>query len=161
VTVREVEDHTTTTEISGALLSMARVLNQVRVHEAMCKRAGVQVDRGGAAVLYKLYVEGENVRITDLADRLGIDPPAVTRKVQQLERDGFVCRSVDPNDARASRLKLTRHGRSSIERLLRAREGWLGEVLSGWTRTDRRELARLLYLLASTLEQDVETRHGR
>lgn len=151
----------TTREIASALLSMTRVLTQVRAHEALCRKAGVDVDRGGAAVLYKLYVEGENARLTDLAERLGIDPPAVTRKVQQLEREGLLCRSVDPADARASRLKLTARGRGSIERLLRARESWLSDLLEGWTEVDRKEFARLLQLFASTIAQSEEVHHGR
>jgi DNA-binding MarR family transcriptional regulator len=149
-----------TGEIADALLSMTRVMNQVRAHETLCKQAGVELDRSGAAVLYKLYADGENVRITDLAERLGIDPPAVTRKVQQLEKVGLVSRSADPDDARASRLRLTREGRSSIERLLRARQNWIEEMLEDWPREDQKEFARLLKLFASTIAEDIEIRHG-
>jgi DNA-binding MarR family transcriptional regulator len=149
-----------TAEIAEALLSVARVVNQVRAHEALCKKAGVDVDRGGAALLYKLHVEGENARLTDLADRLGIDSPAVTRKVQQLEREGLVSRSVDPADARASRVSLTRQGRSCIGRLLRERERWLEGLLGGWAKADREDFARLLKLFASTIAGDSEERHG-
>ena len=151
----------TTKQIAASLLSMARVLTQVRAHEALCKKAGVDVDRAGAAVLYKLFVEGENARLTELADRLGIDPPAVTRKVQQLEREGLVSRSVDPSDARASRLRLTARGRSCIERLLRARENWLSEVLGSWSESDREEFSRLLQLFVSTVSDGEEAHHAR
>jgi len=150
----------TTREIASELLSVVRVMNQVRVHEALCRQAGVDLDRGGSALLYKLYADGEDIRLTDLAERLGIDSPAVTRKVQQLEREVLISRSADPNDARASRLRLTAKGRGAIERLLRAREEWLGDLLEGWPNADRKELARLLQVLASTIAQDVEARHG-
>lgn len=147
-------------EIAAALLSVARVLNQVRAHESLCRRAGVELDRASSALLYRLYAEGENLRLTDLAERLGIDPPAVTRKVQQLERAGLLCRSSDPSDARARRLGLTRRGREAIERLLRAREDWFAEMLEGWSRKDKREFARLMQFLASTIDEDLEERHG-
>jgi len=149
-----------TGEIADALLAMARVMTQVRVHETLCKRAGVELDRGGSALLYKLYTDGENIRITELAERLGIDPPGVTRKVQQLERMGLLCRAVDPDDARASRLRLTKEGRTSIERLLRARESWLEGMLGGWPRRDQKEFGRLLKLFASTIAEEIEGRHG-
>jgi DNA-binding MarR family transcriptional regulator len=151
---------TTTGEIDGALLSVARVMNQVRVHTKLRAEAGVDIDRAGAAVLYKLLVEDESLRLCDLAERLGIDSPAVTRKVQQLEHLGLVVRTPDPVDGRASRLLLTPEGRLSIERLLGARRLWLEELLAEWPTADRREFARLLQLFATTIEDDVEVRHG-
>jgi DNA-binding MarR family transcriptional regulator len=150
-----------TTAISSALLSAARVMTQVRVHDMLCRQAGDDLDRSGATLLYKLHAEGDNVRLTDLAERLGVDAPAVTRKVQQLERQGLIDRSVDPGDARAFRLQITDEGRSAIERLLVARQCWLEDRLDGWSRADRNEFARLLQQFASTLELQVETRHGR
>jgi len=152
---------TTTGEIDGALLSVARVMNQVRVHAKLRAEAGVDIDRAGGAVLYKLLVEEESPRLCDLAERLGIDSPAVTRKVQQLEHLGLVVRSPDPIDGRASRLLLTSEGKRSIERLLGARRQWLEELLSEWPTADRVEFARLLQLFAATIEEDVEVRHGR
>jgi DNA-binding MarR family transcriptional regulator len=151
---------TTTAEIDAALLSVARVMTQVRVHAKLRARAGVDIDRAGAAVLYKLLVEPESPRLCDLAERLGIDSPAVTRKVQQLEQLGLVVRSADPEDGRASRLLLTRDGKKSIERLLAARRHWLEERLAQWPTADRTEFARLLQLFASTIDQDPEVRHG-
>lgn len=144
-------EHGATEHTASALLSLARVMNQFKTHEAFRRQAGVDLDRGGAALLYKLFSEGENVRLGELAERLGIDSPAVTRKVQQLERAGLVIRSSDPDDARATRVWLAPEGRRSIEKLLHARELWLDQMLEGWTERDRAELARLLHLLATTL----------
>jgi DNA-binding MarR family transcriptional regulator len=151
----------TTGEIDGALLSVSRVMHQVRVHAKLRAEAGVDIDRAGGAVLYKLLVEEESPRLCDLAERLGIDSPAVTRKVQQLEHLGLVVRSPDPMDGRASRLLLTSEGKRCIERLLDARRQWLEELLSEWPKADRLEFARLLQLFATTIEEDVEVRHGR
>jgi len=158
-TVRTGPDRVTE-EIAAALSSVARVVNQVKVHDTLCKRAGVDLDRAGAALVYKLYTEGPNMRLTELADRLAIDPPAVTRKVQQLERAGLLVRSMDPHDARALQLKLTREGRRAIERLFHARQQWLDDVLRGWPDADRRELARLLQRLATSVADDQEPAHG-
>jgi len=149
----------TTEQIASSLLSVARLMNQVKRHDTLCRQAEVDLDRGGAALLFKLYSEGENVRITDLADRLGIDAPAVTRKVQQLERAGMLSRTVDPEDARALRLALTDEGRQSIERLLRARQDWIDAMLHGWSRQDRQEFGRLLGQFASSIAAAAEP-HG-
>jgi DNA-binding MarR family transcriptional regulator len=159
MTLRTPEE-TTTGEIDGALLSVARVMNQVRVHSKLRADAGVEIDRAGAAVLYKLLGDTDSLRLCDLAERLGIDSPAVTRKVQQLEHLGLVARSADPADGRASRLVLTDEGRRTIESLLGARRAWLDGLLAGWPAPDRREFARLLHRFATTIEDDVEVRHG-
>jgi len=42
--------------------------------------AGVRLDRAGSALLYKLYVYGDALRVTDLADFAGVDAPTVTAK---------------------------------------------------------------------------------
>ena len=148
----------TTEEIAAALVSLSRAMTQVRVHETLCRQAGVDLDRLGAAVLFKLVSEGGDVRVTELAERLSIDAPAVTRKVQQLERAGLVRRQADPADARASRIDVTSGGRRAIERLQGAQAEWMGELLADWSGADRAELARLLRQLAATVALPSEAR---
>jgi DNA-binding MarR family transcriptional regulator len=160
VAAETITEERTTETTASALLSLARVMNQLKTHDSFCRAAGVDLDRGGAALLYKLFAEGEDVRLGELAERLGVDSPAVTRKVQQLERAGLVTRSPDPDDARASRVHLAPAGRRSIEKLLHARELWLDEVLEGWSEQDRAELARLLQLLATTIARHGEQPRG-
>ena len=147
-----------TEEIASALVLVARAMTQVRVHETLCRQAGVEVDRLGAAVLFKLVADGGDVRVTELAERLAIDAPAVTRKVQQLERGGLVRRQSDPTDARASRIDVTGAGRRTIDRLQHAQAQWMGELLTGWSAADRAELARLLQQLAATIAAPAEGR---
>lgn len=149
-----------TGSIAAALLAVSRAMNQVKSHELLAKRAGVDLDRSGAALLYNLYSEGDNVRLTELAERLGIDAPGVTRKVQQLEREGLLARAADPDDARAMRLTLTPAGRRSIDRLLAVREAWIEGTLEGWSGADRRDFARLLAQFASTMVRSAEVRDG-
>lgn len=151
----------TTGEIDAAWLSVARVMFQPRVHAMLRKQARVELDRAGAAVLYKLVSEGENIRLCDLADRVGVDSPAITRKVKQLEAEGFLNRQADPDDGRASRLTLTRAGRSAIERLLQARRRWIQALLSSWPNEDKEMLAHLLQRFASTIDEDLRAGHGR
>ena len=58
--------------------------------------------------------------MTTLADLLGVDAPTVTRKVQQLEQEGFVARHPDPDDRRATRIELSPAGRRTLQRVLDA-----------------------------------------
>ena len=129
-------------EIESALHSLSRSLRQVRLHDFLLAEARVDVDRAGTALLYVLHVHGASLRLTDLAEQLHIDAPAVTRKAQQLERSGLVGRTRDVADGRASRLQLTAAGRKAISRILAARRAWLTGLLSGWPESEQAEFAR-------------------
>src|ERR1700759_1284880 len=99
----EAPDDETIAALESALHSLARL-------------PGHDLDQAGMAILYVLRAEASSPRITDVAARLGIDPPAVTRKAQQLERLGLVSRSRDAGDARAFRLRLTPEGNDMLDR---------------------------------------------
>lgn len=137
-------------EIESALHSLARRLKQARLHDYIARLAGDGADQAGLAMLYVLHGEcaadGEETspRITDVAARLSVDAPAVTRKAQQLERLGLVSRTRDACDARAWRLRLTPEGQRVVGQFLQARHQWLATLLADWPAADCREFARLL-----------------
>jgi DNA-binding MarR family transcriptional regulator len=139
-----------------ALQTVARSLTQVRLHERLLRSAGVRLDRAGAALLSKLSTGGDSLRVTDLAEMLGVDAPTVTRKVQQLERSGMVVRQADPDDRRATRIRLTPAGRRTLEKVRRARRAWLDQLLKGWGDAELSTLADLLGRFADDLVQDLE-----
>ena len=139
-----------------ALQTVARSITQVRVHERLLRLAGVRLDRAGATLLFKLAAKGESLRVTDLAEVLGVDTPTVTRKVQQLEREGMVVRQCDPDDRRSSRIRLTPAGRRTIERVRRARRAWLDRLLEGWEDGDLTVLADLLSRFVEDLDRDMD-----
>jgi DNA-binding MarR family transcriptional regulator len=146
--------------IEEALSVVGRASNQVRLHERLLQAAGVRLDRGGASLLHKLHVHGDSLRVTALADLLGIDAPTVTRKVQQLERDGLVSRQSDPDDRRASRIQLTPAGRTTFERVLKARRAWLDHLLQDWDEADLADFARLLQRFSDSLAHEMEDARG-
>jgi DNA-binding MarR family transcriptional regulator len=84
------------------------------------------------------------ITLTELAERLDVKPPSVTKVIRTLERDGFVDRERDPNDGRVSRLLLTAAGRrvcAGVERAWTAAED---EVLASLGRSQRAQLRGLL-----------------
>jgi DNA-binding MarR family transcriptional regulator len=143
-------------EIELALHSLTRSLKQVKLHEYLLANARVDVDRAGMALLYVLSVDGTSLRITDLAEQLQIEAPAVTRKAQHLERLGLVSRTPDLTDARATKLQLTALGRRTINRILAVRREWLTTLLSDWPEADQIEFARLLLLFTSNVNQHLK-----
>jgi DNA-binding MarR family transcriptional regulator len=147
-------------QIQASLQVVARSISQVRMHERLLQSAGVRLDRAGAAALYKLYVHGDALRVTALAEMLDVDTPTVTRKIQQLERDGLVVRHADPADGRASRIRLTPAGRRTLERVLKARRAWLDRMLEGWDDKDLTRFGSLLGRFAASLERDMGDARG-
>jgi DNA-binding MarR family transcriptional regulator len=143
-------------QFDEALQNVARSITQVRLHERLLRQAGVRLDRAGATLLFKLSAKGDSLRVTDLAEILGVDTPTVTRKVQQLERDGMVVRQNDPADRRASRIGLTPAGRRTIERVRRARRAWLEQLLHDWDDDALSVLAELLGHFADDLERELD-----
>jgi DNA-binding MarR family transcriptional regulator len=137
-------DDETIAAIESALHSLARRLGRARLKDYIARQAGEDIDQAGIAVLYALHTETVSLRITDLAARLGIDPPAVTRKAQQLERLGLVSRARDADDARASLLQLTPEGRRVLGQFLLARHQWLAGLLAGWPASECRDFARMI-----------------
>ena len=143
-------------QIQTAFQMVAGSIAQVRVHERLLAVAGVRLDRAGSALLYKLHLYGESLRVTDLADLLGVDAPTVTRKIQQLEREQLVSRRPDPDDRRATRIMVTEAGRHALERLLEARREWYDRLLDGWDEAELAAFASLLGKFSSALAHDLE-----
>jgi len=62
-------------------------------------------------------VQSEPMMVSALADELFLDRSTVSRLVGSLVEKGYVRRAVDPDDARAARLKVTRKGRDLHEKI--------------------------------------------
>jgi DNA-binding MarR family transcriptional regulator len=144
-------------QIQGYLQIMSQSMNQVRAHEHLLQAAGVRIDKAGIALLFKLQRHGDSpLRVTDLADLLGVDPPTVTRKVQQLERLGFVIREADAEDGRATRIQLTQEGRDTLERVLVAHREFLARVFDTWANKELKTFASLLERFSETIRIEME-----
>lgn len=147
--------------IQAALLTVVKNASQPRAHQRVLQAAGVQLDRAGTALLYQLHLHPDSApRVTSLAALLGVDTPTVTRKVQQLERDGYVARSADEADRRAIRISLTATGSDALERLMRAKRESLERAISDWTKADLCTLADLLTRLAESTANEGEGPRG-
>lgn len=143
--------------ISASLQVLARSFNQARAHEHILQEAGVRLDRAGVALLYKLHLNTDgSLRVSELAERLGIDAPAVTRKVQQLERLGFVSRDADPEDKRATRIRITSSGEATLQLVLNAHKKRLARLFDEWTAEELQSFSSSLGSFAEALTKDME-----
>jgi DNA-binding MarR family transcriptional regulator len=68
-------------------------------------------------LLAELDVDAD-VGVMDLARQVGINAAAVTRQVQELEREQLLRRRADPQDGRRSYVRLSPKGRRLLDRIL-------------------------------------------
>jgi DNA-binding MarR family transcriptional regulator len=91
----------------------------------------------------------EPLRMTELADRLGIVPRSVTSVIDALEQAGLVRREVDPRNRRAIRLHLTDRGTAVRDDMREARRRAAEDLFAPLPDGDRKALAALLSRLDS------------
>jgi DNA-binding MarR family transcriptional regulator len=81
------------------------------------------------SVLGRLDRQGAQ-SVSDLAQAERVRPQSMAQTVGELEADGLVARSPDPNDRRRALVELTEHGREILYTDRRRREGWLAKAIA-------------------------------
>ena len=99
------------------------------------RTVGISPEQVSLLVAIK-YAPGLGIR--DLAASERISPPALTKHVDRLERDGLVVRTQHPDDGRRIGLTLTEEGQRVLRRVRSRRTAWLATRLRG---LDPKELA--------------------
>ncbi len=125
----------------GEFATLLRGLKDLNTH--VLEAAGVRCELAGAHALSRLDLLG-SVRLTELAASLGLDPSSVSRQVSALERSGWVAREEDPDDGRATRLRLTPSGLDVVAVLRQARTEALARTTPDWSDADLDDLAERL-----------------
>jgi DNA-binding MarR family transcriptional regulator len=101
--------------------------------------------------LIKELMGTEAMRVSDVAASIGLDTSTVSRQIKQLEGAGILERTTDPADGRASLVRLTDTGRSTMRAAFERRFQRLRAVLQHWSDDDRAQLQSLLTRLAADL----------
>jgi DNA-binding MarR family transcriptional regulator len=126
------------------LTQLGSVLNRSGLVERAMERVGLGLDRPAMTVLVTLRMAGQPLRVGEIARRMQVVGPHVTRQVNDLERRGLARRVADPDDQRARLIEPTPDGAAAADRYLRTLLGWFTEALAGWPAQDRRDFGRLL-----------------
>jgi DNA-binding MarR family transcriptional regulator len=117
-------------ELRSVLSALAYSLTRTRAHDRLTAMAGMSIDRPGLALLRVLVNDGVPLRVGELADRLDVRHPHVTRQVKELERQGLVERVLEEGDRRVQRVTPTRRGRDVLLRVDITMHSVLDESLS-------------------------------
>jgi DNA-binding MarR family transcriptional regulator len=116
-----------------------------RAHRAAVapRLAALGLNSGAELLLAELWRE-DGIMQSELAERLAVRPPSVTKVVRGLAAQGFVERRVHPDDARISLVFLTRAGRALRAEVESAWAEAERETLGVLPRSDAKQLRRLL-----------------
>jgi MarR family transcriptional regulator, organic hydroperoxide resistance regulator len=136
--------------------TLAKVCKALRGHVGELL-AEVGLHPGQEMVLTELW-EQDGLRGGELAERLGVEPPTVTKMLRRLESCGLLERRPDPRDARSFRVYLTDEGRSLEEAVSRCWERAEQRTLAGMSAEERRDFHRLLTKVRANLDPKVAAR---
>jgi DNA-binding MarR family transcriptional regulator len=106
------------------------------------------------AVLGRLDREGPQ-SVSDLAGKERMRQQSMAQTVAELEAEGWVERSPDPDDRRRALLSLTAAGRKELARSRQRREGWLVRAIEDLPEEDRATVERAVLLLAHLADAEV------
>jgi DNA-binding MarR family transcriptional regulator len=98
-------------------------------------------------VLGRLDREGPQ-STSDLAAAERVRPQSMAQTIGDLEAEGLITRTADPNDGRRALIDLSAAGREALKADRLHREGWLAEAIGDELSADEQEvLARAVELL--------------
>jgi len=102
--------------VNRALNKMSKLYRAVKAR----KLAALGLHPGQDVLLWLLAQEREGLTVSELAARLGVEPPTATRSLARLERGGWFRREPVATDRRQVRIMVTDAGRELVPDIERA-----------------------------------------
>jgi MarR family transcriptional regulator, organic hydroperoxide resistance regulator len=134
-------------ETSGYLLARVCKAHRGGVGATLAE-LGLHV--GQEMVLSHLWKK-DGLTPSELAERLGVEPPTVTNTLSRMEKAGLLERCRDPGDARCTRVYLTDKGRQLREPVERRWEAVQKRAFAGITADEEALLRDLLVKIHGNL----------
>ena len=148
-------------ELERALTRIAYLLTRNRRNGLTTTAAGVPLDRAAVTVLLALADTGA-IRPGELAARLEVEAPHVTRQVQRLEKAGYADRVPDPDDRRAQLIQLTPEGTAAASRIREVGRSAMQAALGHWSPDQLHQFVTLFHRMADDfLAYDAEQGPGQ
>lgn len=97
-------------------------------------------------------------QLGELADFLGVSPPAITKNIDKLERLGLVLRSASTGDRRVTLISVSRAGRRVIDKYERSKAARLAPVLQKFEARELEVFTSLLERFSVSLLQQERSR---
>ncbi|RLV08807.1 MarR family transcriptional regulator [Streptomyces griseocarneus] len=138
-----------TDRVAGAVAVVGNWMFSTANRRRIMADSGLGLPLGDYTLLAQLS-HGGPLRLSVLAEAMGVDKSTLTPPAKRLEEQGLIERSPDPTDGRAQLVKVTRAGRQAINRLKKARTRAVADLMTDW---DESEVARLADSLEALAEE--------
>ena len=139
----------TADEVGTQLIRLVRLIERTQVqYQAEHPDA---VERATYHLLVHLVKDGPR-RAGALAEAVYSDPSTISRQIGHLVKLGYVERTADPEDGRATLLAATGEGRRVFEENRRLRNESIARMLGHWSERDREALCALLSRFTTDFE---------
>lgn len=146
----------------AALALLARLFRTAHLADTALAQqlAGHELDRGWFDVLAALRRAGSPYALnpTQLMRTMMLSSGGMTKRLDRLAEAGLIERVADPNDRRGTLVKLTRRGKTTIDRLLPVHLSNEEQLLAPLSPKQQRTLDDLLQALLANLESSTSQR---
>ncbi len=144
------------TRIRSAMTTLIQTTHHPSVALHLKNHVGGDFDKSDLALLKRVVASSEGQpRLGDLAERLGVEPSSISRKVAKLEQLGLVERHADPDDKRAQRLRVTKKGRTALDRSAECFEAIFSGATASWTSQERTAFTAQLERFAKNVAEQL------
>jgi DNA-binding MarR family transcriptional regulator len=100
------------------------------------------------------------VRLSELADELGVGASSALRTIDRLQASGYVSRQEDDTDRRAVSISLTAAGRRLVDTVTSNRRAAIADIVEAMPAARRRGLVTALTAFAEAAGEPVATTDG-
>lgn len=139
---RRAEDFPYSSELLANLSALILLWDSPAFQGEILAKTGESIDQQSHATLRHLLAWGP-MRPTALSSVLATGASHVSKIVRRLEADGWVERTTDPSDGRATLISLTESGEVAARGVYELGDRMIAEVLEGWSEEEVREYTML------------------
>ena len=127
----------------GALLEVFSLWSSGTFIRGLAVGAGIDLDPTSIVAVTVLARDGEQ-RASVLASRLHVGASAISKLSTRLSSHGLIEKRPDPDDSRATLLRLSPAGTAATAALTQAGDAMMADLMRHWSDSDRADFNRLL-----------------
>ena len=121
--------------------------------QLMMKKLAQEGGHPGEVFCLRLLAHNDGISQSELADKLHLSRPWITKMLQAMEKSGEVVRRQDEQDQRVTRVFLTEAGRAREAQMRVVWAEYLNQTIGTLPEEDRRELLRLIRELSERVSR--------
>ncbi|MCD6397706.1 MAG: MarR family transcriptional regulator [Spirochaetaceae bacterium] len=130
------------------LNNFAKMLNQKNFKALITVARGKGLSISQINTLFQLRYNGA-IRVSKIADKLGISNAAASQMLQALVVKGFISRKEDHNDRRVKMIEITDSGLELLNISMKHRREWLNSIVNTLTKNEQNLIRRAFEILIS------------